>query len=167
MSRILVVEDNPQSMKLASLLLRKNGHDVVPAISAEVADEALLECLPDLILMDLGLPGKDGYTLTRELRKRPSVSDIPILAVSAFAMKGDEERALEAGCSSYLSKPIHASIFIKRINELLALRSLATAGAPGTSEEPGQLQRGARQSEGNQAGQMNRLQSPQPRGRDP
>jgi two-component system, cell cycle response regulator DivK len=119
MARVLVVEDNPQNLKLASVLLRSRGHEVVPATSAEEA-ERLIDLAPvDLILMDLGLPGKDGYTLTRELRGRPETAQVPILAVTSFAMKGDEERAMAAGCSAYLTKPIRAAAFLRQVDGLL------------------------------------------------
>jgi CheY-like chemotaxis protein len=123
MARILVVEDNPLNLKLASVLLRTAGHEVVPAFDAEEAEEALAHGPPDLILMDLGLPGKDGYSLTRELRQRPSTSQVPILAVTSFAMKGDEERAIAAGCSAYLAKPIDGPTFLRRVDQLLSVHS--------------------------------------------
>jgi CheY-like chemotaxis protein len=120
MARILVIEDNPLNLKLASVLLRTAGHEVVPAYDAEEAEQALAQGVPDLILMDLGLPGKDGYSLTRELRQRPATAEVPILAVTSFAMKGDEEKALEAGCTGYLAKPIDGPTFLRRVQQLLA-----------------------------------------------
>jgi two-component system, cell cycle response regulator DivK len=128
MARILVVEDNPQNLKLASVLLQSAGHEVVAAYDANEAEASLADGIPDLILMDLGLPGKDGYSLTRELRARPTTSNVPILAVTSFAMKGDEEKALAAGCSSYLPKPIRASAFLQRIQQLLTLRQFTQGG---------------------------------------
>jgi CheY-like chemotaxis protein len=128
-ARILVVEDNPQNLKLASVLLQSAGHEVVAAYDANEAEAALVDGIPDLILMDLGLPGKDGYSLTRELRARPTTAKVPILAVTSFAMKGDEEKALAAGCSSYLPKPIRVSAFLQRIRQLLALRQFAQGEA--------------------------------------
>jgi CheY-like chemotaxis protein len=119
MARILVVEDNPQNLKLVSVLLRSAGHEVVPALDAEEAEKAIGKALPDLILMDLGLPGKDGYSLTRELRERPGTSHLPILAVTSFAMKGDEQRAMEAGCTSYLTKPVDRVTLLDRVAQLL------------------------------------------------
>jgi CheY-like chemotaxis protein len=123
MARILVVEDNPQNLRLAALLLRSAGHEIVPAIDAREAEDALGHGIPDLILMDLGLPGKDGYSLTRELRQRPDTAATPILAVTSFAMKGDRERALEAGCSDYLTKPIDRTDLLKRVRHLLRATS--------------------------------------------
>jgi CheY-like chemotaxis protein len=119
MARILVVEDNPQNLKLASVILRSQGHDVRGAYDADEAEAAIAEQVPDLILMDLGLPGKDGYSFTRELRARPDTGAIPILAVTSFAMKGDSERAFEAGCSGYLTKPIQRTELLGRVDALL------------------------------------------------
>ncbi|MCI4351233.1 MAG: response regulator [Thermoplasmata archaeon] len=126
MSKILLVEDNPQNMKLATVILRSAGHDVHPAVDAEEAELAMETMMPDLILMDLGLPGKDGYTLTRELKRRPRTAGIPVLAVTSYAMKGDERRALEAGCSGYLSKPINRLELLKVVESLL--RSVPAGG---------------------------------------
>ena len=108
MTKILVVEDNPQNLKLARVILEHAGYEAFGAMDADEADRHLGDHgVPDLILMDLGLPGKDGYSYTRELRGRPSTRNVPILAVTSFAMKGDEAKALEAGCTAYLTKPIH------------------------------------------------------------
>src|SRR5579863_3866667 len=93
-------------MKLASVILRKAGYDVIAAVDSDEAESAIETQVPDLILMDLGLPGKDGYTLTRELKRRPRTASVPILAVTSYAMKGDEAKARDAGCSGYLAKPI-------------------------------------------------------------
>jgi CheY-like chemotaxis protein len=119
MARILVVEDNPQNLKLTKVILEAAGHQVVGAPTASEAESAIAERTPDLILMDLALPGKDGYTLTRELRRRPPTEQLPILAVSSFAMPGDAERALAAGCTAYLTKPIHRAILLQHVDELL------------------------------------------------
>jgi two-component system, cell cycle response regulator DivK len=131
MATVLVVEDNPQNLKLTTVILTAAGHTVVAAHSAEEADAALAVSRPDLILMDIALPGKDGYTLTRELRARRSTAGLPILAVSSFAMPGDAERALAAGCSAYLTKPIRRAILLEQVDRLL------DAPAPRASEPPG------------------------------
>jgi two-component system, cell cycle response regulator DivK len=132
MARILVVEDNPQNLKLATVILRAAGHTVVPARDASEVERALAERTPELILMDLALPGKDGYTLTRELRQRPETADLPVLAVSSFAMRGDAERALAAGCTAYLTKPIRRVSLLEYVDALLA----AAPTAPGTPAPP-------------------------------
>jgi CheY-like chemotaxis protein len=105
-ARILVVDDNPANSKLARIVLVAAGHDVVTAADAEEARAALGERRPDLILMDLQLPGMDGLELTRRLKADPVTASIPVVALTAYAMRGDEERALAAGCTGYLTKPI-------------------------------------------------------------
>jgi len=103
---ILVVDDNPINLKLLRVLLSGEGYDVHSAVDAEEAVILLESLRPRLILMDLQLPGMDGYELTRRLKADGQTRDILILAVTSYAMKGDERRALEAGCDGYLSKPI-------------------------------------------------------------
>jgi CheY-like chemotaxis protein len=104
--RILVVDDNIVNLKLASDMMEHEGYVVDRAIDAETALEAIAMNRPDLILMDLALPGMDGLALTRHLRAQDSTKGIPVVALTAFAMKRDEERALEAGCDAYIVKPI-------------------------------------------------------------
>lgn len=104
--RILIVDDNASNVKLVSFLLTKHGFDVRCAGSGEQALELLESFSPHLILMDLQLPGLDGYALTRRLRARPGMGDVVIVALTAYAMKGDAERALAAGCDHHLAKPI-------------------------------------------------------------
>ena len=103
---ILVVDDNPANLKLASILLRLRGYDVRTAPDAEQALKGLGCFRPRLILMDIQLPGMDGLELTRRLKAAPQTRDIVIIALTAYAMKGDEERALAAGCDDYIAKPI-------------------------------------------------------------
>jgi CheY-like chemotaxis protein len=119
MARILIVEDNPLNLKLASVILRAAGHLTEGAADAEEAERAIARQVPDLILMDLGLPGRDGYVFTRELRQRAETRDVPILAVTSFAMKGDRSKALDAGCSAYLTKPIDRLQLLHRVRALL------------------------------------------------
>jgi CheY-like chemotaxis protein len=135
MARIVVVEDNPQNLRLTSVILQSQGYEVVLTGDAEEADRAIGERMPDLILMDLGLPGKDGYTFTRELRARMETSRLPILAVSSFAMRGDEKKALEAGCTGYLAKPIRRGILLERVKELLAPDGPGAGAVPSQSKE--------------------------------
>jgi CheY-like chemotaxis protein len=103
---ILVVDDNPTNLKLASALLRAEGHTVVPATDAEEAEALLAERVPDLILMDIALPGMDGLELTRRIKADARLRHVPVIALTAFAMKGDDDRAREAGCDGYITKPI-------------------------------------------------------------
>jgi len=103
---ILVIDDNPGNLKLILYVLQKVGYDVRTAVDAEEALRVLREFRPRLILMDLQLPGMDGLTLTRRLKADPELGGPLIVAVTASAMKGDEEKALEAGCNGYITKPI-------------------------------------------------------------
>jgi two-component system cell cycle response regulator len=119
MPQILIVEDNPTNLKLASVMLSAAGYETRGAFDAGEAAEAIQERVPDLIMMDLGLPGKDGYEFTRELRGRSETQDVPILAVTSFAMKGDRVKAIDAGCSAYLTKPINRRELLEQVGKLL------------------------------------------------
>ena len=103
---ILIVDDNPVNMKLIRILLTGEGYDARTASDAGEALEVLKEFSPRLILMDIQLPGMDGLELTRRLKADPVTRDITILGLTAYAMKGDEEKILAAGCDGYVSKPI-------------------------------------------------------------
>jgi CheY-like chemotaxis protein len=118
--RILVVDDNLANLKLAGDLCECEGYAVDRAQSAEGALEAIARRRPDLILMDLALPGMDGLSLTRHLRARAETRHIPVVALTAFAMRHDEERAREAGCDAYLAKPIDTRALPGLLAELLA-----------------------------------------------
>ena len=107
---ILIVDDNPQNLKLARVLLAGEGYDVRTATDAEAALELLATFHPRLILMDLQLPGMDGLELTRQLKADPTRRDIVIVALTAYAMKGDEEKARAAGCDDYVTKPIDTDV---------------------------------------------------------
>ncbi len=106
MAKILVVEDNPANMKLTSLLLHSAGHSVLSAVDAETALRLARGEQPDLILMDIQLPGMDGLTATTILKQDPATASIPVIALSALAMKADEERSQTAGCDAYIVKPL-------------------------------------------------------------
>jgi CheY-like chemotaxis protein len=103
---VLIVDDNPTNLKLVAYLVRANGYDVDTAGDASGALAAVTHRKPRVILMDLQLPGIDGLELTRRLKADPGTADIAIIAVTAYAMKGDLERALAAGCDDYVTKPI-------------------------------------------------------------
>jgi two-component system cell cycle response regulator DivK len=103
---VLVVDDNYQNLKLVRVLLRTEGYEVRTAVDAEEAMRELEWFSPRLILMDLQLPGMDGLELTRRLKADPMRRDIAIIAVTAYAMKGDEVKAMAAGCDGYVAKPI-------------------------------------------------------------
>ncbi len=103
---ILVVDDHPLNLALLEHLLTLHGYRVRTAGDAVSTLASIEELRPDLILMDLQLPGMDGLELTRRLKQRPELDDVRIVAVTSYAMSGDEERALAAGCDGYMSKPI-------------------------------------------------------------
>jgi len=103
---ILIVDDNATNMKLVRILLASEGYDVRTAADAEEALNVLKEFYPRLILMDVQLPGIDGLELTRRLKSDPATQDIMILGLTAYAMKGDKERIIAAGCDGYIPKPI-------------------------------------------------------------
>jgi CheY-like chemotaxis protein len=103
---ILIVDDNPVNMKLVRVLLTGEGYEVGIAVDANEALAALKSSQPDLILMDIQLPGIDGLELTRRLKADPTTRHIKIVGLTAYAMKGDEERILAAGCDGYIPKPI-------------------------------------------------------------
>ena len=120
---ILIVDDNPANLKLARVMLNAAGYEVRVAVDAEEALSLLDAFSPRLILMDLQLPGMDGLTLTRRLKDDPATRGIVILALTAYAMKGDEEKALLAGCDGYITKPIDT-----RTLPLVIARILAAQG---------------------------------------
>lgn len=117
--KILVVDDNLTNLKLASDVLECEGYVVERAEDAERAQEVLRHFVPDLILMDIALPGMDGLTLTRLLKTNPAYQHIRIVALTAFAMKGDDQKAREAGCDGYISKPIDTRRLPVQVAEIL------------------------------------------------
>lgn len=117
---ILMVDDNPQNLKLARVLLMGEGYEIRTAVDAEQALEVLQTFSPDLILMDIQLPGMDGLELTRRLKLDPQRASIVVLALTAYAMKGDEERVIAAGCDGYIAKPIDIDTLPVIIAEHLA-----------------------------------------------
>lgn len=115
--RILIVDDNPQNLKLVRLLLCDEGYDVKTAVDAETALKVLDGFAPRLILMDIQLPGMDGLELTRQLKADPVRRGIVIIALTAYAMKGDQERILAAGCDGYVPKPIDTNALAALMRE--------------------------------------------------
>jgi len=106
MARILIIEDNPANMKLACLLLNNAGHMPLCASDAETGMTMARDEQPDLILMDIQLPGIDGLTATSLLKQAPATAAIPVIALTAMAMKDDQEKAEAAGCDAYVAKPL-------------------------------------------------------------
>ena len=117
--KILLVEDNPVNRRLAIFLLRSQGYQVREATSALEAFEILKTEQFDLIVMDIQLPGMDGLEATTKLRAEPATAQIPVIAVTSYAMAGDRDKALAAGCSGYVTKPIDKTIFLAEIGRHL------------------------------------------------
>ena len=120
MATILVVEDNPTNMKLSTFLLESADHTVLSATSAEIGLTIAREHHPDLILMDIQLPGMDGLVATALLKADEATRGIPVIALTALAMKGDEERMRAAGCDGYIAKPLDYKDFLAVIKATLA-----------------------------------------------
>jgi two-component system, cell cycle response regulator DivK len=117
--RILVIEDNPDNRILITDLLTSLGYDVIVAVDGEEGVARAKSDLPDLVLMDLSLPHMDGWTATRYLRSLPATKDLTIIALTAHAMVGDRERALEAGCNDYVSKPLDVKELASKLTQYL------------------------------------------------
>jgi CheY-like chemotaxis protein len=125
--RVLVVDDNAQNLKLVRVLLLSEGYDVRTAVDAEEALRVLDTFEPVLILMDLQLPGMDGLQLTRQLKADPQRQTISIIALTAYAMKGDELKAMNAGCDGYIAKPIDVNELPRTLQQYLTRRPRSTA----------------------------------------
>jgi CheY-like chemotaxis protein len=125
---ILLVEDNEVNRRLAGFLLRSQGYQVHEATSAAAAFEMLDKEPIDLIVMDIQLPGIDGLEATRKLKEQSATADIPVIAVTSYAMKGDREKALAAGCAGYVTKPIDKNTFIQEVAAHLGSKSKTEDG---------------------------------------
>ena len=123
MATVLVIEDNAANMKLASLLLRNAAHSVLCAVDAEAGLMVARRALPDLILMDIQLPGMDGLAATAILKRDPMTAAIPVVALSAMAMKEDREKSRQAGCDAYIAKPLGYRQLYATIDALLRERA--------------------------------------------
>lgn len=121
-ARILIVEDNPENMRLLEMVLRAKGYTLLKASDGEEALDIAMRERPDLIIMDIRLPKMSGLEVTRKLRETPAFSHTPIIAITAYAMKGDKERVIESGCDAYLSKPINTRELPEIIAEMLLQR---------------------------------------------
>ena len=120
MATVLVIEDNPTNMKLSTFLLESADYTVLAATNAETGLTLAREGRPDLILMDIQLPGMDGLEATTVLKADVATRGIPVIALTALAMKGDEERILAAGCDGYIAKPLDYKDFLATIKAVLA-----------------------------------------------
>jgi len=120
--KVLVVEDNDMNMQLVEYLLEEGGYEIVKASSGEEALAITRDSdpkAPDLILMDIHLPGMDGLSVVREIKSDARMRGVPILALTAHAMRGDKDRFLEAGCDGYISKPIDVKTFLSSIEQYI------------------------------------------------
>ncbi|MGE0401869.1 MAG: response regulator [Kofleriaceae bacterium] len=124
------MDDNPTNLKLVTYLMQQHGYDVTTAADADDAVASIANAPPDLILMDVQLPGVDGLELTRRLKADPATQPIVIIAVTAYAMKGDQEKALAAGCDDYVSKPIDTRALPQVVAKHLAQRTGPTGATP-------------------------------------
>ena len=116
---ILLIEDNEQNRYLATFLLEQHGYRVIQACDGPSGVELAQRSPADLILLDIQLPGMDGYTVARTLRSIDSLRGIPIIAVTSYAMMGDREKSLAAGCSGYIEKPINPDTFVAEIKNFI------------------------------------------------
>ncbi|WP_158900681.1 response regulator [Burkholderia sp. L27(2015)] len=130
MAKVLVIEDNPANMKLASLLLHNAGHIVLSAVDAETGLMQARAERPDLILMDIQLPGMDGLAATALLKQDPATVAIPVIALTALAMKADQEKSQIAGCDAYIAKPLRYQELYAAIDALLVRDTLQTVAQP-------------------------------------
>ncbi len=114
---VLVIEDNEQNIYLVTFILEKFGYEVIQARDGREGIEIAKQRSPDLILLDIQLPGMDGYEVARKLKDLREIQDTPIIAVTSYAMSGDREKALNAGCSGYITKPIDPDTFMDSIQQ--------------------------------------------------
>jgi two-component system cell cycle response regulator DivK len=118
-ARILIIEDNEQNLYLAGFILRRHGHEIVEARDGQEGLSAAEATQPHLILLDIQLPIMDGYAVAAALRRIPSLDNVPIVGVTSYAMVGDRERILAAGCNGYIEKPINPETFADELAPFL------------------------------------------------
>jgi len=116
---ILVIEDNELNMKLVRSLLKFGNYEVLEAVDAETGMQLIRKHRPDLVLMDVQLPGMDGLKATRIIKGDLALKDIPVVALTSYAMQGDEEKATEAGCTGYITKPLDTKVFLEIIDQFI------------------------------------------------
>jgi two-component system cell cycle response regulator DivK len=127
MPKIVVIEDNPVNMKLTTFLLHGAGHEVLQAVDAESGLTLISAEMPDLVVMDIHLPGMDGLVALRRLKADPALAYIKVIALTANAMKGDKETLLHAGFDGYLPKPFHYREFLEIVNSWLEKSDISAA----------------------------------------
>ena len=118
-ARILLIEDNAQNRYLANFLLNRRGHEILEAETGPLGLEMAARERPDLILLDIQLPGMDGHAVARALKADPALKAIPVVAVTSYAMAGDREKCLEAGAEGYIEKPINPETFVEEVERFL------------------------------------------------
>ena len=128
MAKILIIEDNEQNLYLETFILEKHGHVVTAARNGAQGIKLAEEIRPELILLDIQLPVMDGYAVADELRRNPALARTPIVAVTSYAMAGDRERVLAAGCDGYIEKPINPDTFLDEVLSCLPAGPVAAAG---------------------------------------
>lgn len=121
--KILLIEDNDQNRYMTTFLLERHGYEVVSAVDGPTGIELASRTQPNLILLDIQLPQMDGYAVARALRQNPALDRVPIVAVTSYAMVGDRENILAAGCDGYTEKPINPETFVAEIERYLCLRN--------------------------------------------
>jgi len=121
-TKILYIEDNEQNMYLVTFILEKHGYEICAATDGQEGIDLAARIMPDLILLDIQLPCMDGYTVARQLRTNPDLAATPIVAVTSYAMAGDRDKALAAGCNGYIEKPINPDTFVLQIEQHLPKR---------------------------------------------
>ncbi len=122
MKKILVVEDNEINMYLSCRILKSSGYEVIEARSGEEGVELAIKEKPDLIIMDIQLPGIDGLETTKRIRESEADGEVPIIALTSYAMAGDRKKALSAGCTGYIEKPINPETFMGEIKKFLEVK---------------------------------------------
>lgn len=120
MKRILIVEDNESNIYLISFILKNKGYLVIEARTGEIGVELAIKEKPDLILMDVQLPGIDGFEAVKRIRESEANDKVPIIALTSYAMTGDKQKALDAGCTGYIEKPIKPETFMDEIEKYLS-----------------------------------------------
>lgn len=118
-NKILVIEDNEQNLYLVSFILERHGYEVFAARDGQEGINMAVSIKPDIILLDIQLPIMDGYTVARQLRTNTELAQVPIIAVTSYAMTGDREKTIEAGCNGYIEKPINPDTFLQQVKQHL------------------------------------------------
>ena len=126
--KILVIEDNEQNIDLVTFILEKHGYQVVQARDGREGIELASRVQPAMILLDIQLPEMDGYAVARELKSNPALDNVPIVAVTSYAMAGDRERILAAGCTGYIEKPINPETFVAEVEQYMLSRPSGGGG---------------------------------------